>query len=369
MLRNCGCPANVVARGTGFLLNTSERRPSARRCGSTFRIQSGENATERSDSARPSSGRDGVSEAPAPVNLDVYGLNEDAMAPLSRGSPLGESSPTSHDSDGPAPLPSRLKPYQPLSESQKKKIAKRAAKIEKTKASSATVGVSFGAVLAFALIGWRIYRIFNRIERAANRANAEQSAPAEIYVNDPNTAMSKLDREVGVMIAQPTTSEARDWLDPTKYPNHAVTGMPAQTAREMVAGFYERGAEKVYILDPSSVNGTYLAGQFAVRLPKDRRIATSVSSGRRNTKETNRPLPTWARSMCSSPRTESSLSCNCHNDLGPPLPFDGPWWPNARRVDGSLDRAGRPDGDRPPGDLHGHADGRRPVARGAATAE
>jgi hypothetical protein len=242
-------------------------------CGAMFRIVIGRTAPVRSESARPPSGRDVDPGSSAHDELDVYGLKEEPVVPLSGGGARSEdSAATGSGSDDSAPLPSRLKPYKPLSESQKKKIAKRAAKIEKTKASSATVGVSFGAVLAFALIGWRIYRIFNRIERAANRANAEQSAPAEVFAVDPTTAMAKMDKEVGIMIAQPTTAEARDWLNPDKYPNHAVMEMPVQTAREMVAGFYERGAEKVYVLDPSSVNGTLLTAQFAVRLPQDQTL-------------------------------------------------------------------------------------------------
>ncbi len=239
-------------------------------CGAMFRILIGGTAPGGNESPQPPSGRDVDPESPAHVDLDVYGLNEEPIVPLSRGgSRSEESAATGSVDEDSAPLPSRLKPFEPLSDAKKKKIAKRAAKLEKSKASSATVGVSFGAVLAFALIGWRMYRMFNRIERAANRANADQSAPAEVYVADRNTATARMDREVGVMIAQPTTAEARDWLDPDKYPNHAVTKMPAQTAREMVAGFYERGAEKVFVLDSSSNDNALLTAQFAVRLPQD----------------------------------------------------------------------------------------------------
>ena len=70
------------------------------------------------------------------------------------------------------------------------------------------------------------------------------------------------------MIAQPAAAEARDWLDPAKYPNHAVKEMPAQAAREMVAGFYERGAEKVYVLEPASIGNAILTDEFAVKLPQ-----------------------------------------------------------------------------------------------------
>ena len=124
-------------------------------------------------------------------------------------------------------------------------------------------------MLAFALMGWRMYRIFNRIEPAATRANAAQSAPSEVFVLDLNAAAAGTDKEVAMMVVQPTTAEAREWLDPDRFPNHAVMEMPVQTAREMVAGFYERGAEKVFVLDPTSINDALLTAQFAVRLPQD----------------------------------------------------------------------------------------------------
>jgi ribosomal protein S27E len=239
-------------------------------CGEMFRIRTGEAATARKDSARATSRPDESSESLTPSNLDVFGLEEEPTAPRSQGAPPVEAASASHDGDDSAPLPSRLKPYKPLSAAQKKKIAKRADKIEKTKASTATVGISFGAVLAVALFGWRFYhRVARRIERATDRANAAQTAPAETDVADPKAAAAEMDQEVSTMIVQPTTAEAREWLDPVKYPNHAVMEMPTQTAREMVAGFYERGAEKVYVLEPDSVGDQWLTAQFAVRLPKD----------------------------------------------------------------------------------------------------
>ena len=239
-------------------------------CGAMFRISESGTSSARNESSRSTSGRDADPESAALANLDVYGLNEEPIAPRNEGGSLSDepaaTGPTREDS---SPLPGRLKPYKPLSDAQKKKIAKRAEKIERSKASSATVGVSFGAVLAFALIGWRMYRIFNRIERAVNRADAVQSAPGEVIVVDPKTMAAEIDKEVATMIVQPTTAEARDWLDPAKNPNHSVAEMPLPTAREMVAGFYERGAEKVYVLDPSSINGGFVTAEFAVRLPQD----------------------------------------------------------------------------------------------------
>jgi hypothetical protein len=239
-----------------------------KKCGELFRIRVGEAAPVRSDSAKSASGRGIVPDSPAPSDLDVYGLDEQpAEARTTNGSPVEDSSASS-GGDGAVPPPPRMKAYKPMTEAQKKKIAKRAAKIEKTKVSNATVGVSFGAVLAIALFGWRIYRVVHRIERAANRANAAQSAPGDIDSFDPKTIADAMDKDVAERIVQPTTSEAREWLDP-KYPNHAVAEMPIQTAREMVAGFYERGAEKVFVLDPADLNGTFLTAEIAVRLPKE----------------------------------------------------------------------------------------------------
>ena len=37
----------------------------------------------------------------------------------------------------------------------------------------------------------------------------------------------------------------------------------------MVAGFYERGAERVYVLDPTKVSGVLVTSQIAVKLPKE----------------------------------------------------------------------------------------------------
>ena len=201
-------------------------------------------------------------------DIDVYGLDEEPEAPRPQVRSAVETSSASAGGDDSGPLPDRLKSYQPLTAAQKKEIAKRAVKIEKTKVSNATVGVSFGVMLAIALFGWRIYRVLNRFERAANRANAAQTAPGEFLAFDPKSAADATDKEVAEMIGQPTTAEAREWLDQAKYPNHAVMEMSPQTAQEMVAGFYERCAEKVYVLDPASINGTFLTAQFAVRLPK-----------------------------------------------------------------------------------------------------
>src|SRR5215471_4497894 len=50
--------------------------------------------------------------------------------------------------------------------------------------------------------------------RAAERINAAQTAPAEVV--DHKVMPATLDKQVGAMIAQPTTAEAGEWLDPVK---------------------------------------------------------------------------------------------------------------------------------------------------------
>ena len=195
--------------------------------------------------ARPSPGERLVDDPTTPVDLDVFGLQEESIGPPISGSIPSESPIDSGRSNEDSPsVPARLKPYKPLSESKKKQIAKRAAKIDRSKPSTAAFGVSFGAVLTFALIGWRIYRILNGIQRAAARADAFQSAPADIDAFDAGTTAAETDRMIGTMISQPTTAEARDWLDPAKHPNRSISEMPAEAARDMVAGFYERAPRR-----------------------------------------------------------------------------------------------------------------------------
>ena len=168
-----------------------------------------------------------------------------------------------------APLPGRPKAYKPLSEAKKKQIAKRAAKIERSRPSNAAFGVSFGAVLSFALIGWRVYRVLNGIQKAAGQFNAVQTAPGDFGHIDPRAGLEAMDKAVEEMIAQPTTDEARAWLDPNKYPNHKVSGMQPQAARDLVAGFYERGAEKVYILEPTSIGKRSETSEIGVKMPQN----------------------------------------------------------------------------------------------------
>ena len=66
-----------------------------------------------------------------------------------------------------------------------------------------------------------------------------------------------------------TRPSAREWLDSAKYPNHEVAEMTNQVAREIVDGFYERGAGKVYVISPFTLRDKVLTPGFAVQLPAD----------------------------------------------------------------------------------------------------
>ena len=228
------------------------------KCGSKIRIPGGSPSTVSAKSksvpasSKPAAVRTSAQESPPPGGLDLYGLEDGPAAPLPRsaGAPSEAFAAGRSGSDDDVPPPAPLN-YKPLSEAKKKQIAKRAAKADRMKPSNATLGVSFGTVLAIALIGWRVHRIFTRFERAAARANAAQAATDEDF--DPRVILVEMDKAVEKMIADPSTAEARDWLDAAKHPNHAVMGMSIEKAREMVAGFYERGSAKVCIIEPTTM--------------------------------------------------------------------------------------------------------------------
>ena len=209
-----------------------------------------------------------------PPPVDIFDL-EESPVPAKKG-PAGDGILADE-----APRPARSKPdtgddeplpprafYEPMTAEKKKKLEKRVKKIEKSKTSyaGAAYGVSFGTVLAISLFTWRIYRTVNKIGRLANSVNSVATAPADM---SPQAMAAETDQEIAEQIRQPGTAEARDWLDADKHPNHAVMEMPAEKARSLVAGFYERGAVKVYILDPTPLGNTVLTAQIAVKLPSD----------------------------------------------------------------------------------------------------
>jgi DNA-directed RNA polymerase subunit RPC12/RpoP len=261
---NCGKEYTVASEFAG-------KKTACTRCGTKFRIPAGgAAATVRSEDARRPSEAAPAPEAPAPATAPWT-----SMAWGRRSAPASERRRSARRTldlrrpcrRGFGPAPSTAEALPPLSAAEKKKIAKRADKIDRSKSTTATVGVSFGTVLLIALFGWRVQRMINRGRRAAERINAAQTAPAELV--DHRVMLATLDKQVAAMIAEPTTAEAGEWLDPVKYPNHAVMEMPIARAREMVAGFYQRGAEKVYVLEPEAIGNRSITAQFAVKLPQD----------------------------------------------------------------------------------------------------
>jgi hypothetical protein len=134
-----------------------------------------------------------------PVPDDVYGLaDEPVPARVRNATAAGSSSRT--DDDEPKTLP-RPGSTTPLTEAQKRNIAKRADKIEKSKPfrSNAAFGVSFGTVLAIALFGWRVQRALTKAERITKRNQAIQTASAEIV--DLKALAAETDHDVMVRAA------------------------------------------------------------------------------------------------------------------------------------------------------------------------
>lgn len=205
------------------------------------------------------------SAAPAgPPALDLYGFDDDP-SPAGSTSRAVPDDGIVRDTGGETDALPRPGDAKPLSEAKKKQIAKRAAKADRAKPSygGATYGVSFGAVLFVALLGFRVYRTVNRFSRAADRMNAA-SAPVDL---SPRALAAAEDEEAVEALKQPGVAEARGWLDPVKYPNHATAGLSTEAARAMVAGFYERGAESVHVLDSEPTGASLVAVNFAVKLP------------------------------------------------------------------------------------------------------
>ena len=100
------------------------------------------------------------------------------------------------------------------------------------------------------------------------------------------------------MIAAQGTAEARDWLDAAKYPNHSVMEMSTENARMMVAGFYDRGAERVYVLE------SYALGEQCRHGAKIRRQTAAGDATAADRSAWNGGEVPAARSPLSGPGTE-----------------------------------------------------------------
>ncbi len=199
--------------------------------------------------------------AAEPTPDDLFGFNDEPVLPRAQAGarPAGEAVAEEK-------LPSRAG-YEPMTDAKKKKIAKLAAKVEKSKPTfgGASMGVSLGTVLAIALFGWRIYRVTTKVNRAFNPVEAS----AEFDPADLKEIAAQVNKGIEDMVNDPKTAEAREWLDAAKHPNHTVMEMGNDRARTMVNGFYDRGAESVYVLEPEPLGPNVITALFAVKLPSD----------------------------------------------------------------------------------------------------
>ena len=146
----CGTPYAISPEHAG-------KKTICSKCGLKFRIPGGGSPSTVSTksasapaSSKPATVAVPARESPPPIDLDIYGLDEEpvALLPRSAGSAAEASASNRAANEADIPPPPRMKAYTPLSEGKKKQIAKRAAKLERMKPSNATIGVSFGAVLA-----------------------------------------------------------------------------------------------------------------------------------------------------------------------------------------------------------------------------
>jgi hypothetical protein len=246
-------------------LHMAGKSGTCKACGQAIRIPAAAGAAATAAAPRPKAAA--LAQVATPPPADIYGFDDGpSSAPTGKGREVeldGHSSSSKEEA-----LPQRLD-YKPLSAEKKKQIAKRAAKIDRSMPSYAGAGMaSVGSViLVVALIGWRAYRIAHRVTRLGG-ALAVATADDDDKPMDPRTAALEGDKSIEEMMKQPETAEAREWLDP-KFTNHAVMEMDMQRARDMVAGFYDRGAEKVCTLDATTLGNAVVTSMFAVKLPAD----------------------------------------------------------------------------------------------------
>lgn len=227
---------------------------------------------------RPTPGQDPF--AAGPSAIDLYGLDEAPQSPTPRPRGAGDdlfadsvARPAVAGTASEEALPPRAGAFEAMTAEKKKKINKRADKIAKASPSFAGAGmsVSFGTIIAITLFGWRLYRIGHRVTRGLdNDKEPVAVAPFEPGpAPDPKAAAAEGDRDVARMLKEPGAAEAREWLDPVKYPNHGVFELGNERARAMVAGFYERGARRVSVLDAEPLGNAVVTSMIAVELPDE----------------------------------------------------------------------------------------------------
>jgi ribosomal protein S27E len=232
-----------------------------------------------STSPAPSKPRPAAAPEPAisgPAAVDLYGLDEASPSPQPTrgGDDLFADSganPTVVRTASEEALPPRNKMFEPMSAEKKKKVNKRADKINKEKPSfaGAGMGVSFGTIIAITLFGWRLYRIGHRVTRGLDDPPVAAAGFEPGEKLDPKAMAAETDRDVERMLKEPGAAEAREWLDPVKFPNHGVFEMGNERARAMIAGFYERGAKRVSVLEVDTLGNALITAMIGVELPSE----------------------------------------------------------------------------------------------------
>ena len=152
-----------------------------------------------------------------------------------------------------------------------KPILGRAPRIAKASLSFAGAGlrVSLGTILAITFLGWRLDRTGHDVALYPGDRPVAGAPFEDGSLLDPKAATAEGDREAERMLRKPGAAEAREWLDPTRHPNHAVLEMGNGRARAMVAGFYDRGAKRVSVLDASPLGNAVVTAMLAIELPDE----------------------------------------------------------------------------------------------------
>jgi hypothetical protein len=108
---------------------------------------------------------------------------------------------------------------------------------------------------------------------AAPDAEGSRSTAAETE-NEPTPA--QLDTEMAELMRAPDTTEARQWLDPKADKHMLWKTWDKPEARKQVEAIYTAGAKKVWVADPTDMNGVQVAAQLVIELPEDAKKRAAV---------------------------------------------------------------------------------------------
>ncbi len=211
-------------------------------CGTSIKVPGG--PVKVATAAAPARNRPAEKKSVSTPLDDIYGSEpfddiyaDDDVSPVSAGSRQYEDAPPRSEAKQPPRRSSRKRQGMPP--------------------YAITVAISIGALVLIVAVGVGIYR---QLASGSFGSHREQVAAARI-------ARDEADLE-GLLL-RPDASEAREWLDPDKYPDHSVRTMGAKRAREVVNGFYDRGAEKVMVVDTTRAGDKLVTSTLIVQLPPD----------------------------------------------------------------------------------------------------